>query len=52
MPFGGLYGGILIDSQGIAVALAATALLYLVAALTPLVVPSFRQMNRDRPAEA
>lgn len=52
MPFGGLYGGFLIDLHGIAVALAVTAFLYLLAALAPLVLPSFRQMNRKRPAEA
>jgi MFS family permease len=46
MPFGGLYAGLLVDHWGIATALGVSAMLYLVAALSPLVVPSFRQMRR------
>lgn len=46
MPFGGLYAGLLVDNFGIAAALAATALLYLIATLTPVAMPSFRQMER------
>ena len=46
MPFGGLYAGLLVDHWGIATALGVTGLLYLCAALAPLVVPSFRQMQR------
>jgi MFS family permease len=46
MPFGGLYGGVLIDSYGIAIALGVTGILYLLATLAPVAVPSFRQMNR------
>lgn len=46
MPFGGLYAGLLVDNAGIVVALAATGALYLVATLTPVAAPSFRQMER------
>ena len=46
MPFGGIYAGLLVDSWGIAVALAVTGMLYLLAAFAPLIVPSFRQMKR------
>ena len=46
MPFGGLYAGLLVDGWGIAFALGVTALLYLIAAFAPLIVPSFRQMRR------
>lgn len=51
MPFGGLYGGLLVDGFGIAIALGVTGLLYLLATLTPVAVPSFRQMQR-RPLPA
>jgi len=51
MPFGGLYAGVLVDMFGMTSALCATATLYLCAALVPLLVPSFREMNR-RPARA
>ncbi len=47
MPFGGLYAGVLVDHWGIATALGVTALLYLCAALAPLILPSFRQMQRQ-----
>ena len=46
MPFGGIYGGVLIDNLGIAIALGTTGMLYLLVTLAPLGVPSFRQMNR------
>lgn len=46
MPFGGLYAGLLVDNAGIVMALAATGALYLVATLTPVAAPSFRQMER------
>jgi MFS family permease len=52
MPFGGLYGGLLIDSYGIAIALGATGLFYLVATLAPVALPSFRHMNRKGPVAA
>ncbi|WP_332685841.1 MFS transporter [Devosia sp.] len=46
MPFGGLYAGLLVDNFGIAIALGVTAMLYLLATMTPVAVPSFRQMDR------
>lgn len=52
MPFGGLYAGILIDGWGIAIALGVTGLLYLLATLAPLVMSSFRQMDRREVAPA
>jgi MFS family permease len=52
MPFGGLYAGLLVDNAGIVIALGTTAILYLVATLTPLTVPSFRAMERPQPAGA
>ena len=51
MPFGGLYGGLLVDGFGIAIALGVTGLLYLFATLAPVAMPSFRQMRR-RPLPA
>jgi MFS family permease len=50
MPFGGLYAGILTDEFGVFVALSVTGMLYLVAALSPLAIPSFRQMRRPAAA--
>ena len=52
MPFGGLYAGVLVDYAGLSVALGLTGMLYLAAALSPLAIPRFRQMNRARPARA
>lgn len=46
MPFGGLYAGVLVDNFGIAIALGVTSLLYLATTMTPLAMPSFRQMDR------
>lgn len=46
MPFGGLYAGLLVDHWGVVTALGLTAALYLCAALAPLILPSFRQMQR------
>ena len=51
MPFGGLYAGLLVDHFGIMIALGVTGLLYLLATMTPMAVPSFRQMDR-RPSVA
>lgn len=50
MPFGGLYAGLLTDIMGVFAALGVTGILYLVAALSPLAIPSFRQMRRAAPA--
>ena len=47
MPFGGLYAGVLVEQSSIEVALLVTAALYFVATLAPVVIPSFRQMNRS-----
>lgn len=52
MPFGGIYAGLLVDGFGIAFALAATGLFYLIVTLTPIALPSFRQMERKPPARA
>jgi MFS family permease len=52
MPFGGLYAGLLVDNFGIVAALATTGALYLVATLTPVAVPGFRQMERKPLAPA
>ncbi len=52
IPFGGLYAGLLVENVGVAVALGATASLYLLATLAPVALPSFRQMNRKAPAQA
>ncbi len=47
MPFGGLYAGLLTDNLGVFTALGVTGMLYLVAAMSPLAIPSFRQMKRQ-----
>ncbi|WEJ60307.1 MFS transporter [Devosia sp. FJ2-5-3] len=52
MPFGGLYAGVLVTNTGISPALVLTGMLYLVAALSPIAVPAFRQMKRQQPAKA
>jgi MFS family permease len=49
MPFGGLYAGVLVDSVGVHIALGVTGALYLLAALSPVLVPSFRDMRRRVP---
>ncbi len=48
MPFGGVYGGLLVNAVGVTTALVVTGLLYLVAALAPIAVPAFRNMDRAR----
>lgn len=50
MPFGGLYAGVLAENLGVRTAIAITGVLYLTATLAPVVVPSFRQMNRRQAA--
>lgn len=50
MPFGGLYGGVLVEGIGVYLALGLTGALYMVATLVPATIPSFRQMNRARAA--
>lgn len=49
IPFGGVYAGLLIDTAGIAAALATTAALYLIGALAPTVIPQFRAIGVRRP---
>lgn len=49
LPFGGLYGGLLVDNYGVATALGMTALLYLLATLAPVTLPSFRLMAHKPP---
>ena len=52
MPFGGLFAGVVVENTNVQVALIVAATLYLLATLAPVVVPSFRQMNRPRQAAA
>jgi MFS family permease len=52
MPFGGLFAGLVVDNAGIAAALWICGSLYLIAALAPLAIPSFRRMNRNRGGDA
>ena len=52
MPFGGLYAGVLVENTNVQVGLFVSAGLYFLATLAPIVVPSFRQMNRPRQAAA
>ncbi len=46
MPFGGLLGGLLVTGVGLNAALLVVGVAYLLATLTPLVVPSFREFDR------
>lgn len=48
MPLGGLVGAALVGGLGLFPALTAAGVAYLVATMAPTVVPSFRQMNRQR----
>ncbi len=48
MPFGGILGGLLSDSLGIAAALLIVGFAYLAATMAPLAIPSFRKF--DKPA--
>lgn len=52
MPFGGLYAGLLVEGMGIFAALGITAALYFATVMMPVAIPSFRQMNKKRPAPA
>lgn len=45
IPFGGIYAGLLVENAGIAIALGVTAMLYLLAALSPAAVPRFRTIG-------
>lgn len=46
MPFGGILGGVLTENWGLAVGAAIVGSAYFLATLTPVVVPSFRHINR------
>lgn len=48
IPFGGLYAGVLITNVGLVLALGITSFFYLITALSPIAIPSFRQMNRTK----
>lgn len=48
IPFGGIYAGLLVDTMGIAGAMATTAGLYLVATLAPTIIPQFRVVRSTR----
>lgn len=57
MPFGGIFAGVVVDAAGISTALWICGSLYLLAALAPLAIPSFRKMDGgigggDREAES
>lgn len=52
IPFGGIYAGVLTSGFGVQVALWVSGAFYLLATLSPVLIPSFRQMNRPRVAEA
>ncbi len=52
MPFGALLGGFMSDGFGITVALLATGAAYLLATMSPLAIPSFRQFDRPKPTDS
>lgn len=45
MPFGGIFAGLVVDAAGTSTALWICGSLYLLAALAPLAIPSFRKMD-------
>lgn len=45
MPFGGIFAGLVVDAAGVSPALWICGSLYLLAALAPLAIPSFRKMD-------
>ena len=48
MPLGGLLGGVLSDSLGVAAALLIVGIAYLAATMAPLAIPSFRQFDKPK----
>lgn len=48
MPFGGIFAGVLVDTIGIFAALGANGFLYLLAVMSLVAQPTFRQMNRRK----
>ncbi|NDV00674.1 MFS transporter [Pseudoroseicyclus tamaricis] len=52
MPFGGLIAGALVEGWSLTIAFIALGSAYFVATMAPLLVPSFRQMDRVEPVRA
>jgi len=48
MPFGGIFAGVLVDTIGIFAALGANGFLHLLAVMSLVAQPTFRQMNRRK----
>jgi predicted MFS family arabinose efflux permease len=51
MPLGGLLGGVLVSGIGLDPAIVVVGLAYFVTTMAPALLPSFRGMNRQAPAE-
>ncbi len=49
MPFGGLFGGVLIRTVGVTAALATCGVAYLVVTMAPVLVPAFRSLGNAAP---
>jgi len=52
MPFGGLLGGVLVSRLGLDPAILVVGMAYFVTTMAPALLPSFRGMNRQAPADA
>lgn len=52
MPFGGLLGGVLVSGIGLDPAIMVIGLAYFVTTMAPALLPSFRGMNRQVPADS
>jgi MFS family permease len=50
MPLGGVLGGLLVSGIGLSPALLAVGFAYFVATMAPVLIPSFRGMNRQVPS--
>lgn len=46
IPFGGVFAGVLVDGFGLAIAFGVSGMLYFIATLAPVALPSFRDMGR------
>jgi len=51
MPFGGLLGGVLVSRFGLDPAIVIVGMAYFVTTMAPALLPSFRGMNRQAPAD-
>jgi MFS family permease len=51
MPFGGLLGGVLVSRYGLDPAIVIVGMAYFVTTMAPALLPSFRGMNRQAPAD-